>query len=194
MIAYIVGNLIGFIENSIIVENNGLGYLIKLPPYLLEKNKNKKGDIIELYISHQFIGESQQLFGFESISDLESFQKLLKIHGVGVKLALQIISSFKTNPTLILDLKNDHISSLKSIPGVGEKTAKRIFEELKGCFPEFSEVKFDDRAKLAVDALVSLGVSFQKAKEVVIDTLKDVQDLNIIKSEDIITMAIQRIR
>jgi|UniRef100_A0A7C5KBI6 Holliday junction DNA helicase RuvA len=194
MIAYIVGNLIGFIENGIIVENNGLGYLIKLPPYLYEKNKNKKGDIVELYISHQFIAETQQLFGFESISDLESFQKLLKIHGVGVKLALQIISSFKTNPTLILDLKNDRINSLKSIPGVGEKTARRIFEELKGCFPEFSEIKFDDKAKLAVDALVTLGVTFQRAKEVVIDTLKEIQDLSSVKSEDIITIAIQKIR
>ncbi|WP_448588750.1 Holliday junction branch migration protein RuvA [Thermodesulfobium sp.] len=186
--------MIGFIENGIIVENNGLGYLIKLPPYLYEKNKNKKGDIVELYISHQFIAETQQLFGFESISDLESFQKLLKIHGVGVKLALQIISSFKTNPTLILDLKNDRINSLKSIPGVGEKTARRIFEELKGCFPEFSEIKFDDKAKLAVDALVTLGVTFQRAKEVVIDTLKEIQDLSSVKSEDIITIAIQKIR
>lgn len=194
MIAYIVGNLIGFVENSVIVENNGLGYLIKLPPYLFEKNKNRKGDILEFYISHQFIAESQQLFGFESIPDLESFQKLLKIHGIGVKLALQIVSSFKTNPTLIVDLKNDRVNSLKSIPGVGEKTAKRIFEELKGCFPEFSDVKFDDKAKLAVDAIVSLGVTFQRAKEVVIDTLKDIPDINILKSEDIITMAIQRIR
>ncbi len=127
MIAYIKGKVLKKLPKAIIVDTTNIGYLVHLSTPLLEKISVK--DSVEFYIHTKVREDDISLFGFEKFEDLEFFQLLLSVNGIGPKIGLEIMAS-STDKTKAAILSND-LAYLSKIQGIGKKTAERMVVELK---------------------------------------------------------------
>ena len=127
-----IGKLTGVLDlianDHIIIDVNGVGYLITCPTSLL--SKCNVGDNLSIYIHTQVKEEQIILFGFSNLTEKEWFLRLQEVQGVGAKMALHIISNMSATDIINAILAED-ISSFKQIPGIGPKIAARIVNELK---------------------------------------------------------------
>lgn len=128
-----IGKLTGIIdsisEDSIILNVNGVGYLVFVPQVLLQ------GDIaidseISLFIETQVREDAITLYGFKTLEDKKMFNLLKTVQGVGAKLAIAVLSTLTFNDLQNIIMLEDH-KSMQTIPGVGAKVALRITSELK---------------------------------------------------------------
>ena len=129
MIGRIKGELIEKQPPLILVEAAGVGYEIWVPMSSIYK----LGDIGQEVILHtHFIvrEDAQQLYGFATKSDRRLFQELIKINGIGAKMALAILSGMD-GVTFVNCIESQDHGLLCTIPGVGKKTAERIIIEMK---------------------------------------------------------------
>lgn len=88
-------------------------------------------DHVELYATHIIREDAQQLYGFAELAEKLLFERLIKISGVGPKVALAICSTFSPSQFASVIASND-IAGLKRVPGIGPKSAGRILVELSG--------------------------------------------------------------
>jgi Holliday junction DNA helicase RuvA len=168
MIGYIKGTLDDAGEDYIILDNNGIGYIIGMPINDIEKVKEIKTNIKVFTLQH-VREDNISLFGFLSKDKLNLFKLLLGVSGVGPKAALSIISS--TEPQwLIMAIISSDEKTLCKAQGVGKKLAQRIILELKDKFKNYnigSELPILDDSiseeMEAVGALMALGYSRQEA-------------------------------
>ncbi|WP_294182178.1 Holliday junction branch migration protein RuvA [uncultured Clostridium sp.] len=166
MYEYIKGIYKGVDRDYIIVENNGIGYKINTSGSTIAKTP-KIGENILLYIQQivreDFIG----LYGFLTKEEINMFNLLLTINGIGAKAALSLLSI-----SSIANLKYAIISgdenNLVRAPGIGKKTAQRIILELKdkispeeaeNCKDGLQEFNVDKNTSEVVEALRALGYS-----------------------------------
>ena len=121
-------------------------------------------DEVELFISHIIREDAQLLFGFLDKSEQKLFQRLIKINGVGPKVAMAICSTY--TPTQFATLVNNKdINGIKKVPGIGPKSAGRILVELNGFDAELITTSTSPQTRSfgeATEALESLG--FKKDK------------------------------
>ena len=148
-----------------------VGYQVFVLPQLLEKAKVDSET--ELYTYQNVTENKVELYGFRNISELEFFEQLIQISGIGPKSALGVM-----NQASIEDIKRAIIhgdsSMLTRVSGIGKKTAERIILELKNKIDisdkdnkEFlQESGFQEDAD-AMDGLVSLGYSLREAREAI---------------------------
>lgn len=135
MIASIRGKIIS-ISESLIVEAGGIGYKINIPSSVLEGIHI--GDEIMLY-THQYVREdSLDLYGFRLLVELELFEKLIGVSGIGPKAGLALLSQF-TAAELQQSIMLGDTSLLTKVSGIGKKTAERLILELKGSFGDLTE-------------------------------------------------------
>jgi holliday junction DNA helicase RuvA len=135
MIGYITGKVHGTIGSKIIVKlTDGLGYLV----YVSESYRFMTNEHVELYILHVQREDSVDLYGFKDQKDREWVEKLLKVSGVGPKMAANIIYQLGWED-LSESIKLMDSSVMQGVKGLGLKTAKKILLELKG-----SEVDITD--------------------------------------------------
>lgn len=127
MIGYIKGRLIGKEESTILLENNGIGYVVVTVPAVMER---EIGSELELYTYLQVREDALNLFGFLSKMELSFFELLITVSGVGPKMALTILSSGETD-LIKQAIVSEDIAVFTKIGGVGKKTAERIVVELK---------------------------------------------------------------
>jgi Holliday junction DNA helicase RuvA len=119
---------------------------------------------IKLFISHIVREDAQLLFGFLDIAEKKLFSKLIKISGVGPKVAMAICSTYTPAQFATL-ISNKDINGVKKVPGIGPKSAGRILVELNGFDAELlsSNASVETQAfSEATEALESLG--FKKDK------------------------------
>ncbi len=170
MIAYIQGKVVAHLHNSIVVSvNDGIGYLV----HVYESYKYTIDTMIELYIYHQQNEDRVELYGFESIHDRSAIDLLLKVSGVGPKMAAQIVFSLGYEKIMIAVQESD-VQQLKVVKGLGEKTAKKILLELKGAQFDInisSEVTNSAFKDQFTDTLLNLGYN-KKTIDDKIDALK----------------------
>lgn len=165
MIAFIEGTIKEVSEIGCTVMLNGIGYFVYIPQRVIETMK--VGEKVELY-THQHVREDVlDLYGFKTQDDLEFFEQLLQVTGVGPRLALNILSQFPAEDVKRAIIHGD-ISLLTSLSGVGKKTAERIVLDLKesiAIVSEGSPVAGGGTKKVtsAIDALVALGYSKPEA-------------------------------
>ena len=127
MYEYIKGKIVCQESNYIVVDNNGIGYLIYVPnPYSFELDKEYK-----VYI-YQYVREDEQsLYGFKSFEEKELFLKLINVKGLGCKMALPMLATGSIRG--IMDaIERENILYLKKFPKIGDKVAKQIILDLKG--------------------------------------------------------------
>ena len=193
MISFIRGKKIHIDPAKIIIEVNGIGYDINISHRTYSKLKDESEVFVYTHLNVK--EDSHTLYGFNSESERNTFLSLLSINGVGPSTAIMILSSLSAN-----ELKKAIISSdtnkIKSVKGIGLKTAERIILELKDkvTFDDIDQDKFYDDIDNtikdeALSALSSLGIS----KNIVEKHINDILDRNNdISLEDLIKEVLKR--
>ena len=129
MYAYIKGDITAIEEESLIIENNGIGYRVTVPASILDGELGI-GDSVKVYTYFSVREDAMQLFGFLSKDDLDMFRKLLGVSGVGPKAGVAILSALGAD-TLRFAILSDDAATISKAPGIGRKTAQKIILELK---------------------------------------------------------------
>src|SRR5215510_8181394 len=129
MIAYIRGRLLEKHPNRVIVDVQGVGYEAHVPLSTFYE-LGEPGAEISLRIHTHVREDALALYGFATPLELQLFERLIAISGIGPKLALALLSGIEPNE-LIVAVKAGNIARLTAIPGVGKKTAERVSLELK---------------------------------------------------------------
>ena len=170
MITYIKGRLIEKTPTKIVVESSGIGYEINISLNTFERILDEEN--IKIYTYLQRKEDSDILFGFSEKSERVIFQQLISISGIGPSTARTILSSI--SPKEIQDaVWSEDIDRIKSIKGIGLKTAQRLVIELKDKVELFDKKDLDlsseihDIKKEALLALSVLGFNKQKSEKIV---------------------------
>ena len=170
MIAYIKGRLIEKSPTKIVVEVNGIGYDINISLNTFEKIGDDEN--ITIYTHLQKKEDADILFGFMTKSERKLFQQLISVSGIGPSTARTILSSI--SPVEIQEaLISEDLNTIKSIKGIGLKTAQRLIIELKDKVDIFekndldlAQEKFNVKLE-ALKALEVLGFSRSKSEKIV---------------------------
>ncbi len=168
MIARLRGRVTGRAGSGLIVDVNGVGYLVNATPSV-----HRLGDG-ELTIEvHTVVREDAlQLYGFATADERELFELLLGVNGVGPKVALAIVSG-STPVELRRAIARDDVKRFQAIPGIGLKTAQRVVLELKAKLVGLDIGGPDTGDLTARDALVELGWSLVDAERALADVDAD---------------------
>lgn len=164
MIGFVKGKLSLKSTEYALVEVNGVGYQVFISPKTLW-NLPKVGDKIIFYTYTYLRDDSLRLYGFLDKDDKQMFENLLQISGIGPRIALAVHSVFNSNEFEEAILNQD-VDLIRTIPGVGKKTALRLILELREKLelPDLTKVvkaKISDKVaktmKEAKQALRNLG-------------------------------------
>ena len=199
MLSYIIGEVAEISADTVVVENNGIGFNIKTSAMTID-SLPPVGDMVRIYTYLHVREDAMQIFGFLSKDELEVFKLLLNVNGIGPKGALGILSAISTDDLRFAVLSDD-VNLIKSCPGVGAKTAQKLIIELK------DKLRLEDAFEMAVnnnnkkntvqdntvivmneavEALVSLGYSSKDA----IAAVKKVENIQNKNSEQILKEAL----
>jgi Holliday junction DNA helicase RuvA len=176
MLSYIKGIIQYKGHNFIEVLANNLGYKIFVTEKYLDKLKI--GQEVEIF-THQHVREDAlDLFGFDNREQLELFEKLIGVSGIGPKTALSVLSaaSIEEIETAVI---NDDVSVLTKVSGIGAKTAERIVLEFKSKYKKKTVAagkgsKSSEDADV-IDGLIGLGYSADDARSALKAISKDLQ-------------------
>jgi len=156
MYEYIKGKIVNQESNYIVLDNNGVGYLIYVPnPYSFEIDKE-----IIVYV-YQYVREDEiTLYGFKNKEEKDMFLKLINVKGLGCKMALPMLATGSISG--IMDaIERENILYLKKFPKIGDKVAKQIILDLKG---KLNTTTLDSRNK-DFDELIEVlkGLGYKQA-------------------------------
>ena len=129
MFAYIKGNLETKTKGYIVIDVNGIGYKI----FMSDTAISRLGEIGETVKVHTYLKvkeDEMSLYGFNTNEELRMFELLLSVSGIGAKSAISILSNIEPSSFALAVITND-INKIKSLPGIGPKSAGRIILELK---------------------------------------------------------------
>ncbi|WP_288365058.1 Holliday junction branch migration protein RuvA [uncultured Acinetobacter sp.] len=135
MIGCLIGEVFALEAPTVLLNVNGVGYEIDTP--LSTFCQLQKGQRVTLWTHLVVREDAQQLFGFIDAQEKLVFRTLLKVNGVGPKMALGILSTLSID-LLIHTIEHDDINTLIKVPGVGKKTAERLMIELRDRFKALS--------------------------------------------------------
>ena len=199
MIGRIRGRLVHKQAPIILVEVGGVGYELQVPMTTLFQLPELDSEVS--LVTHFVVREDAQLlYGFIDDRDRSLFRELIKVSGVGPKLALTILSGMDSQ-SFARCVQRDDISSLTALPGVGKKTAERLLIEMRdklkawqACTKDDNEQRsgasitpFTDIAADAEGALITLGYKPQEASRMV----AAVNDDGASSSEELIRRALK---
>jgi Holliday junction DNA helicase RuvA len=193
MIEYIKGNITQITPTFLTIETGGIGYLINISLTTFSKLEGKKDFMI---LIHEVIREdSHQLFGFADARERDIFRLLISVSGVGANTARMMLSSLSPDEIEKAILGSD-VDILKSVKGIGLKTAQRIIVDLKdklGKHAGSGEIfAFSDntRREEALSALVMLGFAKSTVSKVIDKIVREEKSLTV---EDMIKRALKNL-
>lgn len=174
MYYYIKGTLVQKSDNYIVVDANGVGYMIYTSQNSME-NAGEVGKKITIYTYLHVREDVMDLFGFTTIEEKNMFMQLISVSGVGPKAALSILSVTTPAKFAVAVITND-VKTITKASGVGPKMAQRVILELKDKMKtdeleidledESDDILSDNRSE-AISALVVLGYSSNDAQKAV---------------------------
>lgn len=188
MIAQLRGRVVRAEAGAVVLDVNGVGYLVHVPTPLLSSLSACEGDVTLL--THLVVREDElSLYGFSRATELHIFRLLLGVSGVGPKAALALLSALEVSE-LARALSSGDIKLLTKVPGVGPKLAQRLSLELGD---RVSALAFEQRVGQAVgtgertalenaawedaiEGLVALGYSRADARRAVERVFPDLPD------------------
>ena len=136
MIGCLIGEVFALEAPTVLLNVNGVGYEIDTP--LSTFCQLQKGQKVTLWTHLVVREDAQQLYGFSDAQEKTIFRTLLKVNGVGPKMALGILSTLSVE-LLVHTIEHDDINTLVKVPGVGKKTAERLMIELSDRFKTLAQ-------------------------------------------------------
>lgn len=200
MISYIKGTVAVKGNDYVVIENHGIGYQIKVPSRVLDRIENDADVMLHTYL---YVREDiLSLFGFSSVQELDTFQILLGISGIGPKVALAVLSTM-TVEDLYYAVFSEDVKSIAKTPGIGPKGARRMIIELKDKLnledletvssgeetATGIKVADGDSVSDTVQALIALGYSNGEAYRAV----HSVTDADTLDAEQLLKEALKKI-
>lgn len=198
MIEYIKGVLVEAVPAQAVIECNGLGYSICISLNTFSAIQSKKE--VKLYIYEAIREDAHVLYGFATRQERELFLLLISVSGIGGNTARMILSALTPSELCnVISCGNDKL--LKTVKGIGLKTAQRIIVDLKD---KISSTGIDSKTPIssvivtantevyeeAVAALIMLGFAQASSQKVVASLLKEEPDLAV---EKVIKLALKRL-
>ena len=195
MIGHLKGKIISKSPPEVLLEVQGIGYEVLCPMSTIYELDNLYDDV--LLFTHLSIKEdAHTLFGFITKDEKNVFRELIRVNGVGPKVALAILSNLSVH-SLVECISTEDADLLAKTPGIGKKTALKLIVELQdrlskldleGSLANSSEIKQNSNpnSKQAVEALQSLGFKAKEANRMV-SKIED-QELS---TEQLIRLALQ---
>ncbi len=174
MIGRITGTLLGIEHQTALLDVGGVGYEIECPISTLCELP-AAGEIVTLLTHFVVREDAQLLFGFLTHDDRESFRVLIKISGVGPKLAIGVLSGL-SGEELAAAVERDDVATLTRLPGVGKKTAERLLVELRGRMTSTGHTQSlvgSSPIEEAVLGLIALGYKETEARKAINALPKD---------------------
>jgi Holliday junction DNA helicase RuvA len=197
MYAYLNGRVAEKGLNSLVIDVNGVGYLLNVSMNTLQETP-PVGESMKVHTVLSVKEDAMELFGFATQEEKRMFTRLLLVSGIGPKVALSILGSMPLRD-LTLAIVTGDITALSRAPGVGKKTAQRIALELKekvtqadvsartdSTAPSGSAAVPADHVIEAIEALTALGYSSLEARNAV-SAVKDQSD----RAEELIRLALR---
>ena len=182
MYDFIKGEIIEISPAHIVVENQNIGYYINISVNTYSGISDKKN--CKVFIHEVIREDSHQLFGFFDKKEREIFLNLISVSGVGANTARVMLSSLSPD-----EIKNaiigNNIVLLKSVKGIGAKTAERIIIDLRDKVGKFTDgdqipIRMDNTIQHeALSALVMLGFPKVKVEKIINGILKENNDLSV---------------
>jgi holliday junction DNA helicase RuvA len=194
MIGHLTGIILSKKPTQVLVDVNGIGYLVNISINTFDKISDT-GEAISLHTYLSVREDSLTLYGFYTLSEKELFEILIGVNGVGPKLAQGILSGISADEFKDAIAKSN-ISRLVAIPGVGKKTAERMLIELRDKVEKVSDSDSSLSSKSfsikddAVAALIGLGYNQKTADTVTRDLLGKNSSLTL---EDLIKESLKKL-
>ena len=203
MIRYIKGTLEMIEEDAVILDNQVIGYRILVSPAMMDRLPVMGGEM-KLYTYLNVREDAMQLFGFGNVDELEIFQMLITVSGIGPKAGLSILGTLSADDIRFAVLADDAAAIAKA-PGVGAKTAKKVIVELKDKIAAKETVNAvlekaagkgavkEENAGVskasaeAVEALAALGYSAAEALKAV----KQIENAGELTTEELLKQALK---
>ena len=161
MIDFVIGNVVAIHDEYIVLQNNNIGYKIYTSmTSILEVELGEKD--VMMYTKLNVRDDAIQLYGFVTEEEMEMFELVTKVSGIGPKTGLNILSTITPSQIKLAIHRNDY-ATLTKAPGIGKKTAERMVLELKDKIGEMTELDIEEgeipskEHDAAIEALMSLG-------------------------------------
>lgn len=195
MIGRIRGKLIALDEHTVLVDVAGIGYELEVTANTLSTLPGVGYDVV-LFTHLSIREDAHLLFGFESQGERDLFRTLIKISGVGPKLALNLLSGMDV-VDLARCIRDSDIARLVKLPGIGRKTAERLVVELKDrierlvLIPDGGRPKHGEATRRVIEeaerALIALGYRPAEASRAIGSAYVQGQS-----TEDVVRTALKR--
>ena len=195
MIGQIKGQIISKNPPEVLLEVGGIGYELLCPMSTFYELDNSSEDTL-LYTHLSIKEDSHTLFGFISKDEKSMFRELIRVNGVGPKVALAILSHLSVS-SLVDCIMSEDADLLAKTPGIGKKTALKLIVELQDRLDKVELVNaststmghktsYNPNAKQALAALQSLGFKTKEANKMV-----SAIDDQTLSTEQLIRLALQ---
>lgn len=158
MIHFVKGVLETVTENSVVVENNGIGFEIMVPLSVIS-NLPQTGNEVKIYTYTYVREDALQLYGFLTGDELAMFKLLITVSGIGPKGALGILSVMDADALRFAILADD-AKSISKAPGIGGKTASKLILELK------DKMDFEEAVENALDRGQAVATGGKRSADV----------------------------
>ena len=133
MIGFLKGLVISQASDSLLLETGGVGYELHVTKNLSQTTQT--GDRLSLWVHTCLRQDSLELYGFSDFKEKSLFLSLLKVKGIGPKMALKILGSCSLEQ-FVLMIREENIKALSALPKIGKKTAQQIVLSLKEQIPD----------------------------------------------------------
>ena len=198
MIGQIRGKLIEKNPPEILMEVGGITYELQIPMSTLYQLPELGRDLL-LHTHFVVREDAQLLYGFYDKGDKAMFRALIRVNGVGPKLALGILSSMDVNE-FVRTVRNNDVAAMVNLPGIGKKTAERLIIEMRDRLSEWDTGALSPTSaslslaeagikKDAETALIGLGYKTPQATRAIAQVLKDNPEIS--DNEELIRLSLK---
>src|SRR5690606_28714504 len=154
MIAGLIGTIHRAEQDAVLVNVNNVLYRVFTTGRVVSAAASLEGE--QEFHTHLIVREDAQLlYGFLTPADLQWFQILISVNGVGPRLALAVLTRFSADELLSV-ISSEQIDLLTTVPGVGKRTASRIILDLRGKLPENLDTAVVNASATNADAIEAL--------------------------------------
>ncbi|MFD2696920.1 Holliday junction branch migration protein RuvA [Mesonia sediminis] len=193
MIAYLKGRLAEKSPTHVVIDCQGVGYFLHISLHTYEQLPLDEN--VKIYTYLQVREDAHTLFGFMQVQEREIFKKLISVSGIGASTARTMLSSL--SPQEVVEaITQEDVDVIKSVKGIGTKTAQRVIIDLKdklGDHLEHAQISMpqgNSAKQEALSALETLGYSAKQSEKVVQRILKETPESTV---QQIIKLALKNL-